>query len=359
VGQPFRHLSQEKCKLRELYRENWIEWTERGKARRIEAFRFLESELRNATLAVAAPGGLDWWQDDVKPLEQAPTLLQKKVPSEMEPLTAPPQSATREGLATLGTPEYAARPTWLAAVPQPSGSTGGGGGSGGGAGGTPPAPNSVPALAKNAAAGGSTPVSLPLWMESAMKLGTRFLRIAAAGVPQAALGFEPHEGEPRAACCRECGCDHPVLIDEYYFWLVDTQYYTYTDQTDTQSNPDSSFAGSSVSRIPTTIRSSNGRRNGTTRIRCDGGVRRRARHDPGAREGGPRGASEKAAAEGVWAAMPDYSFMAAFSKSCEGLPGRAASMRRILRLNRVDFQIVRQAHLDGLKSNKTLLASAA
>jgi hypothetical protein len=186
----------------------------------------------------------------------------------MEPLTAPPQSATREGLATLGTPEYAARPTWLAAVPQPSGSTGGGGGSGGGAGGTPPAPNSVPALAKNAAAGGSTPVSLPLWMESAMKLGTRFLRIAAAGVPQAALGFEPHEGEPRTACCRECGCDHPVLIDEYYFWLVDTQYYTYTDQTDTQSNPDSSFAGSSVSRIPTTIRSSNSRRNGTTRIRC-------------------------------------------------------------------------------------------
>ena len=37
----------EKCKLRELYRENWIEWTERGKARRIEAFRFLESELQN------------------------------------------------------------------------------------------------------------------------------------------------------------------------------------------------------------------------------------------------------------------------------------------------------------------------
>ena len=106
----------ERCKLRELHRENWIEWTERDKARRIEAFRFLESELRNATLTVAAPGGLDWWQDDVKPLEHAPILIQKKVPSELEPLTAPPQSATREGLATLGSPEYAARPSWLAAV---------------------------------------------------------------------------------------------------------------------------------------------------------------------------------------------------------------------------------------------------
>ena len=35
-----------------------------------------------------------------------------------------------------------------------------------------------------------------------------------------------------------------MLVDEYYFWLVDTQFYTYTDQTDAQSNPDISFAGS-------------------------------------------------------------------------------------------------------------------
>ncbi len=231
----------ERCRLRELYRENYIEWTERGKARRIEAFRFLESELRCSTLTLAAPGGLDWWEDDVKPLEQAPPLLQKKVLSELEVLTAPPQSATREGLATLGSPEDAARSTWLAAVPQASGSTGGGGGSTG----TAPSPSkTVPALAKAAADGTSQPVSLPLWMESAMKLGTRFLRVAAAGVPQASLGFEPYHEEARTACCRECGCDHPVLVDEYYFWLVDTQYYTYTDQTDAQSNPDISFAGS-------------------------------------------------------------------------------------------------------------------
>ena len=235
----------EKCKLRELYRENWIEWTERGKARRIEAFRFLESELRSSTLTLAAPGGLDWWDDEVKSLAGAPALLQKKVPSELEALTAPPQSATREGLATLGSPEYAARPTWLAAVPQASASAGGGGGStGGGIGTAPTPPKTVPALAKAAADGGSQPVSLPLWMESAMKLGTRFLRVAAAGVPEASLGFEPHHEEPRMACCRECGCHHPVLIDEYYFWLVDTQCYTYTDQTDAQSNPDISFAGS-------------------------------------------------------------------------------------------------------------------
>jgi len=234
----------EKCKLRELYRENWIEWTERGKARRIEAFQFLESELRSSTLTLAAPGGLDWWDDDAESLEHAPVLLQTRVPSQLQALTAPPQSPTREGLSTLSSPEYAARPTWLAAVPPASAATGSGGGSTGGTGNPPNAPKAVPALAKAAAEGSAQPVSVPLWMESAIKLGTRFLRVAAAGVPQAALGFEPHPDEPRTGCCRECGRDHPVLVDEYYFWLVDTQCYTYTEQTDAQSNPDISFAGS-------------------------------------------------------------------------------------------------------------------
>jgi hypothetical protein len=81
-------------------------------------------------------------------------------------------------------------------------------------------------------------------MESAMKLGTRFLRIAAAGLPQAALKFVPHRNEPQHACCHECGQDHPVLVDEYYFWLINTQFYDYTDETDAQTNPDVSFSGS-------------------------------------------------------------------------------------------------------------------
>ena len=233
----------EMCKRRELNRENFIEWTELGKARRIEAFRFLESELRNSTLTMAAPGGLDWWEDDDKPLERAPKLLQQRVPSELAALMAPPNAATREGLATLGSPEYAARPTWLAPVPAASSGDASGGGTTV-AGTAPPPPKTVPALAQAAASGNTQPVTLPFWMESAMKLGTRFLRIAAAGLPQASPGFEPHQEETRNACCRECGCDHPVLVDEYYFWLVNTQFYQYTDQTDAQSSGDVSFSGS-------------------------------------------------------------------------------------------------------------------
>jgi hypothetical protein len=81
-------------------------------------------------------------------------------------------------------------------------------------------------------------------MQSAMKMGTHFVRVAAAGIPQAALEFVPHHDEPHGGCCHECGHDHPILVDEYYFWLVNTRFYCYTDQSDAQANDDVSFQGS-------------------------------------------------------------------------------------------------------------------
>jgi len=247
-------------KRRELYRENWIEWAELGEARRIEAFRFLESQLRTSTLALAAPGGWDWWAGGEASLEHAPRLLQRRIPSELRPLSAPPQStsppaesATREGLATLGSPEYAAQPTWLAAVPQasaptaPTISTEATAPAPAASAGPAPSPvtsETAQSLVQAIAVGSTQPQSLPLWMESATKLGTRFVRVAAAGVPEAALGFVPHGDESRTACCGECGRDHPVLVDEYYFWLISTQFYAYTDDTDAQDSGDASFSGS-------------------------------------------------------------------------------------------------------------------
>jgi len=254
----------ERCKRRELYRENWIEWDERSKARRIEAFRFLESQLRS-TLTLAAPGGLDWWADDDSVLERQPELLQQRLPSELHPLSPPPEPATREGLGTLGRPEYATSPSWLAAAPQPAESidsnpptgstppTGSNPQTGStvpaGPNAAPPAASTPQALVQAAVSGSITPQPLPLWMESAIKLGTRFVRVAAAGIPRAALGFSPHGDPSRSACCDECGCEHPFVMDEYYFWLINTQFYAYTDQTDAQwgadlSGGDASFAGS-------------------------------------------------------------------------------------------------------------------
>ena len=118
----------ERARRRELYRENWIEWDELARARRIEAFRFLESQLRTSTLTLAAPGGLDWWADDDRALERAPELLQRRVPSEFRALPAAPpttsgtvstQPTTREGFTVLGRPEHTGQPTWLSTVPLP------------------------------------------------------------------------------------------------------------------------------------------------------------------------------------------------------------------------------------------------
>jgi Tc toxin complex TcA C-terminal TcB-binding domain/Protein of unknown function (DUF2934) len=249
----------ERCKRRELYRENWIEFDELRKARRIEAFRFLESELRTSSLTLAAPGGLDWWADDDVALERTPRLIQRRDPSTLETLSPVSPPATREGLVTLGRPESAAQPTWLAPTPQDGSSSSSP---------TPAEPGQAPSpppssasgpvgepvgalpqstagtLARAAAAGSTQPQSLPLWMEAAIKLGTRFVRVAAAGVPQAAVRFVPHGDEPPSVCCDECGCEHPVLVDEYYFWLIDSQYYAYADDTDAQSEGDATFSGS-------------------------------------------------------------------------------------------------------------------
>ncbi len=183
------------CKRRHLYKENWIEWDELKKARRIEAFRFLETQLRSDALTIAAPGGLEWWPDERPPGHRGIDLLQKLEPDKTRLLTEP-----REGLNLLATPERDARPSWLTMVQTN-------------------APQNTPAPSC-----GTT--SLPSWMEAAIRLGRRFYRIAAAGVPPASSGFEPHRNRHTEMCCVECGYKHPALVDEYYFWLAEGAFYS-------------------------------------------------------------------------------------------------------------------------------------
>jgi hypothetical protein len=184
------------CKRRTFYKENWVDWSDLKKAQGVEAFRFLEDKLRSAKLTVAVPGGTEWWPEKL-PSAQEPPALQRREPSSIHALEAP-----REGLNLLGTPERDARSSWLAAV---HGEV-----------------RRNPVLANV----GSKP--LPLWMEAAINVGTKFLRIAAAGVPPASSAFEPHtrnEADDCVACCHECGCSHPALIDEYFFWLIPAEIY--------------------------------------------------------------------------------------------------------------------------------------
>lgn len=205
-------LTWQACKRRQLYKENWVEWSERERARGVEAFRFLESKLRSSELTVAIPGGLEWWPDERPAAHKSLDLLQKREPSDIQILPTP-----REGLNLLGTPERNARPSWLTAIVP----------SGGFNQGIPSAPSNA-APAASTTAGTATAAKIPFWMETAIRLGTRFYRIAAAGIPPAAIPFDPHhnhDSKQCVSCCHECGCTHPALVDEYYFWLIDGKSY--------------------------------------------------------------------------------------------------------------------------------------
>jgi hypothetical protein len=211
----------EACKCRELYKENWINWDQLKEAQKVESFRFLESELRQANVTIAAPGGLEYWPDPNLPRDGALTWLQDRDPSSLLRI-APP----REGLGLLGTPERDARPSWLAPLPdtqaQPGGIPGVVG-SGGIVAVAPPANLVSP--------GGP----LPFWIEAAIRLGVRFYRIAAGGVPPASVHFEPHGRHAKPGCCSECGCVHPALVDEYYFWLLDARFFQAVNKSDSPS----------------------------------------------------------------------------------------------------------------------------
>jgi hypothetical protein len=232
VGYGFAHLWDrsfksykvwEACRCRELYKENWIDWDQLKEAQKVESFRFLESELRRATVTIAAPGGLEYWPDPNLPRDCALTRLQDRDPSSLLQL-APP----REGLGLLGTPERDARPSWLAPLPGAQEQQ-------------PPPPTDIPGIVAHAAAVAPppTPASaggpLPFWIEAAIRLGVRFYRIAAGGVPPASVHFEPHGRHTTGGCCDECGCVHPAMVDEYYFWLLDARFFQAVNDTDSPS----------------------------------------------------------------------------------------------------------------------------
>ncbi len=229
------------CKRKETYRENWIEWGELEKARRTEGFRFLESELRRATLTVPVPGGFTYWTGARPPAHGGLQVLQAREPATIKLLPPKQPPAQDEALNLLGTPERSARRSWLASIPGIA---------------TPPPPRegSTAAGLSAASAPGASPGAqgkLPFWIEAAIRLGVHFLRVAAAGVPPASNDFVPrHEGDAAAAddcspspavagCCAVCGRRHEAVIDEYYFWLVDSRYFSPDDpQRDPNANWD-------------------------------------------------------------------------------------------------------------------------
>jgi Tc toxin complex TcA C-terminal TcB-binding domain len=207
----------EACKRRLIYRENWVEWDELQAAKQTEAFQFLESELRSASLTMPVPGGLTYWNGSRPPTHPGITLLQHQEPATIQLLNPAP-----EGLGLMGTPDRHARPNWLSPVhiqsrrvvlPDDRGDEN---------------DDPIPAIVGSAVNPQTLAptADLPMWLQAAVRLGTKFIRVAAAGIPPATTTFKPKCGTSESsACCSVCGKVHPALMDEYYFWIEETQYY--------------------------------------------------------------------------------------------------------------------------------------
>ena len=234
------------CRRRELYPENSIEWTELARARRNEGFQFLERELRSHALSIPVAAGIQHWSAPDLPEHPGLTVIQAQQPSTLhlpvavDPSGAPPDAAVpAEAFGLLGRPERAARPSWLALVatdqpPAPREPNGGPTEQ-------PPSPprdvviedvtteqtdaTNVPTPALPAPAS-----PLPYWIDAAVHLGVRFLRVAAAGEPMGSSVLEAPDGEQ--VCCAQCGKLHPPGVDEYYFWLAESKYFDLPDPQD-------------------------------------------------------------------------------------------------------------------------------
>jgi hypothetical protein len=212
------------ARRREVYRENWIEWDDLRLARRSEAFRFLEDELRRTALTVPVPGGLEWWPKSLaqRPPEH-PGLPARQA---LEPAAIRLQRSAPEGLGLLGTPEHGARPSWLAPV---TALLGNGTGNGNGGDRTVVTRRKTAAARKGrgkAAAASrvdsppDTAPRLPLWLRAAEGLGSGFVRLAAAGLPPASARFAPRP---------EPGTPDVPEVDEYYFWVARSSFFADTD----------------------------------------------------------------------------------------------------------------------------------
>jgi hypothetical protein len=264
-------------KRRQMYAENWIQWEDAQRLENTEGYRSLKQQLRTDTSSITVPGRPFWWPQDIMfPRNPAVETLQSR-----DFMTLGLQNnSTPEGLSLIGTPSRNISPTWLAPVTVSRATSSGGSTSGANSNQTsntktklPPtttaeskaseshivakADASKPSVVSAAdIAGISTLEAIPLWIQAALRLGSRFIRVAASSLPIA----EPYGAQrDRATCCKQCGETHPPVIDEYYFWLEDAQYFDVKD-VDPSTNGQDADTGvtqaTSQSGQPTDIRTS-------------------------------------------------------------------------------------------------------
>ncbi|WYZ35517.1 hypothetical protein EsH8_X_000164 [Colletotrichum jinshuiense] len=220
---------------RRYYFENWIHWEEVNKQSQSESLQSLKKFLKGDVSTVSAPVRSQFWQQP-----QLPAAPGKHgIPATQSFALAVHDSsrALDEGLHILGTPNDSARPTWLAkasslaAIKNPDNTLRSGQNNNGQHHDTVHASNHVDSpdikdIARIVLPGAESLSAIPIWIQAAVRLGTRFIRVAASGV-STGIPYQPSSSSP-SYCC-DCSRSHPRGMDEYYFWLEDARRFDPAD----------------------------------------------------------------------------------------------------------------------------------
>jgi receptor-binding and translocation channel-forming TcA subunit of Tc toxin/ABC toxin-like protein len=200
---------------RKIYAENWVQWDELNALESVEATKFLKEEIPQGAQNLFAPGRSLWFPAAPPPKTPGLGFIQSK---EMATLNTH-EASTLERFPLLGTPEKSATPSLLVV---PTTSSNGGG-----------RDRLHDALVENRSiSAGAEELSsiakssfgyLPMWIEAAIRLGSRFVRVAAASLPPAI----PYSAGK--VYCNDCGKEHIPCVDEYYFWMQDSTAYDSSD----------------------------------------------------------------------------------------------------------------------------------
>jgi hypothetical protein len=237
---------------RHVYHENWLYWDEMQKLKKFESVKYLTKQLEAGEISIVERGHPLWWGGGITAPQDSLTQSQELVTLQLQHDSLP------EGLSLIGQPMRDGRQTLLSPLPTDLNPTVG----------TPPirpqikqqesssvtettvtdstaASSSigfgnaeivivedvkaaaVPTAAPEILSGLAALNEIPLWIQSAIRLGTQFIRVAAA---KQGPGI-PYTGKlnPKDSCCEQCGKIHDPCVDEYYFWLEYAHIYRVDD----------------------------------------------------------------------------------------------------------------------------------
>ncbi|KAI4159142.1 MAG: hypothetical protein LQ342_006846 [Letrouitia transgressa] len=234
-------------KRRSLYRESWIYWDDLRRLKDSEGFSFFGSEISKGVDTLAGTARSMWWPSPEWPDVPGAQM----VTAEQYAVFQRQKDSMGEGLPLMATPDRHGRPTLIAPQnlddPEPP----------------EPPPEPLPSAKLSEIRKATEPFagakdvekkhtardqqghaglfdeirSPPLWLQSTIRMGTRFIRVAASGLPTAfPYTFDPtvqdqgqDQGQDQEAQCCKCGQYHAPSIDEYYFWLSDGSFYSEDD----------------------------------------------------------------------------------------------------------------------------------